>query len=82
MLRYLGVRLLVTADYIAGDLCVDQAGINRIHADAVLDVIQRGRPRQADYAMLRRNVGANTGVPVNAPTEALFTIAPLPWRSI
>jgi len=82
VLRYLGVRLLVPADDIAGDLRVNQAGVDRVHADAVLDVFQSGRPRQADHAVLGRDVGTDTGLPVNAPTDALLTIAPLPCRSI
>jgi hypothetical protein len=62
MLRYFGVRLLIPADDIAGNLCVDQAGVNRVHADAVLDVFQSGRPRQADHAVLGGDVGTDTGV--------------------
>lgn len=33
-------------------LRVDQARIDRVHADAVLDVFQSGRPRQAHHAVL------------------------------
>ena len=62
VLRDLGVRLLVPADDVAGDLRVDQAGIDRVHADAVLDVFQAGRPRQADHAVLRGDVGADAGI--------------------
>jgi len=40
VLRYLGVSLLVPVDDIAGNLRVDQAGIDRVHADAVLEVFQ------------------------------------------
>jgi hypothetical protein len=52
--------MLVTADDIAGDLRFDQTGIERVHADAVL--LQSGRPRQADYAVLRCYVDADSGV--------------------
>jgi hypothetical protein len=52
VLRYLGVRLLVSIDDIAGDLRVDRAGIDCVHADAVLDVFQSSRPRQADDPVL------------------------------
>ena len=62
VLRDLVVRLLVPADDIAGDLRIDQAGIDRVHADAVLDVFQSGRPRQADHAVLGGDVGADAGV--------------------
>ena len=62
VLRDLGVRLLVPGDDVAGDLRVDQAGIDRVHADAVLDVFQGRRPRQADHAVLGGDVGADAGV--------------------
>src|SRR5207248_8226465 len=62
VLRYLGVRLLVPTDDIAGDLRVDQAGVDRVHSDAVLDVFQSGRPGQADHPVLGRNVGSDTRV--------------------
>src|SRR5215469_520225 len=76
------IRLLVTLDDIAGDLRVNQAGIHRIHPDTFSDVFERGRPRQADHAMLRSYIGSDSGLPVNAPTDVLLTMAPLPWRSI
>src|SRR5215469_16295168 len=76
------IRLLVTLDDIAGDLRVNQAGIHRIHPDTFSDEFERGRPRQADHALLRSYIGSDSGLPVNAPTDALLTMAPLPWRSI
>src|SRR5581483_5714180 len=62
VLRDLGVGLLVPADHIAGDLGVDQARIDGVHADAVPDVFQSGGSRQSDDAVLRGNVRADTGV--------------------
>src|SRR2546427_1064380 len=38
VLGNLGVRLFVAADHIAGNLRIDQSGIDGIHADTVLDV--------------------------------------------
>jgi len=62
VLRYLVVRLLVPADDIAGDLCIDQAGIHSVHANTVLGIFQSGRPTQADDTVLGGDVGANAGV--------------------
>lgn len=59
---YLGVRLLVSAYDITGDLCVNQARVDRVYANAVLDVFQRSRPGQANYPMLGGDVGRDTGV--------------------
>ena len=50
VLRYFCVRPLVSIDDVASDLRVDQAGIDGVHADAVLDVFQSSRPRQANNA--------------------------------
>src|SRR4051812_45852175 len=47
VLRDFGIRLLAPGDDVAGDLGIDQAGIDRVHADAVLDVFERRRPGQA-----------------------------------
>jgi hypothetical protein len=63
VLRDLGVCLLVAADDIARDLRVDQAGVHGVHADALLDVLESSRPRQADNSVLRSDVGTDTGVP-------------------
>src|SRR5438094_2881791 len=49
-------------DDIAGDLRVDQAGIDRAHSDSVPDVFQSCGPRQADNAVLGRDVGTDTGI--------------------
>src|SRR5215207_414476 len=62
VLRDLGVRLLVPAHDIAGHLRVDQARVDRVHANAVLDILQGRRPRQADHAVLGGDVGADPGV--------------------
>src|SRR5581483_6414587 len=59
---YLLIRLLVPGDNIAGHLRIDQAGIDGVHADAVLDVFESRRSCQADNAVLGRDVGADTGV--------------------
>src|SRR4051812_15740278 len=67
---------------IAGHLRVDQARVDRVHANAVLDILQGRRPRQADHAVLGGDVGADPGVAGQRATEALLTIAPLPWRCI
>ena len=76
------VCAFVAAHHITGDLRVDEAGIYRVHMNAVLDVFQRGRSREPNYAVLRGDVGWIPGLPVSAPTEALLTIAPLPCRCI
>ena len=56
------VCLFVPIDDIAGYLGVDQAGINRVHTDAALDVFQGCRAGQAHYPMFRRDIGAYTGI--------------------
>jgi len=71
VLRDLGISLLVPVDDIMGDLRVDQAGIHCVHPDALLDVFQSCRPRQADHAVLGRDVRADPGLPVNAPTGCI-----------
>src|SRR5207237_2690513 len=62
VLRYFVVRLLIAADNIAGDLGIDQAGIDGVHANAVLDVFESGGPRQTDHPVLGGDVRTNTGV--------------------
>lgn len=62
ILGYIGVRLLITTDDIAGDLRVDQAGVHCVDANAVLNVFQSGRARQADHAVLGCDVRANTRI--------------------
>ena len=77
------VGLLVTGNHVTAHLRVDKSGIDCIHADAVLDVFQGGRARQAKDAVLGCEYEPMPGFPVNAPTEALLTMAPpLPCRSI
>jgi len=63
LLRDVFVRLLITVHYIASNLRVDQAGVNRIHVDAFLDVLERRCSSKADNTVLRRYVWANTGIP-------------------
>jgi len=44
-------------DDIAVDLGVDQAWVDRVHADAALDVFESGGARQANHAVLGGDVG-------------------------
>src|SRR5205814_5796437 len=62
MLRNVVVRLLVSVDDITGDLRVDQARIYRVYSDSVFNVFKSGSPRQADNAVLGRDVGTDTRV--------------------
>jgi hypothetical protein len=55
---HLGIRLWVAVHDIAGDLCVDRAGVDRVHADTLLGVFERGRPCQTDHAVLGGDVGS------------------------
>ena len=52
VLGYVGVRVLVAADDISSNLCVDQTRIDSVHANAVLNVFQSGGSRKADHAVL------------------------------
>src|SRR3954451_11840245 len=71
VLRDFGVSLLVAAHDVAGDLRVDEARIDRVHADAVLDVFEGRRPRQADHAMLRSDVRADAGIARQRPNRGV-----------
>ena len=61
-LRSFGIHLLVSFEDIVTDLGIDQAGIHGIHADALLHVFERGRPRQADDSVLRGDVTTDTRI--------------------
>jgi hypothetical protein len=58
----LDVRPLIPVDDVPGDLRINQAGIHRIDADAVFDLLERSRPRKADYPMLGGDVRRDAGV--------------------
>jgi hypothetical protein len=76
------VRLLVPAEDVAGDLRVDPARIDGVHTDACLRYSRAAVRVRPTTPCLDAMYEPIPGLAFNAPTDALLTIAPLPWRSI
>lgn len=70
--------MLIPVDHVAGNRRVDEAGIDRIYADAALDAFERGRPRQADDAMLGGDVRGDAGVAGQGADRGVVDDGPLP----
>ena len=60
--RYLSIRLFIALNNVAGNLRVDQSGVDRIYPDAVLDVFEGGCPSQTNDSVLGRNVRGDAGI--------------------